>query len=464
MGPLSNAVELIQLNDTIIACATPSSSAMGLSIIRISGSFLNNQFNSVIHTTGPIGPLKPRIATLSKIINPANGDCLDTGIVTYFPAPHSFTGESVLEISIHGNPRLVDKVIALFMHTFSMRLASPGEFTLRAYKNKKLNLSQVEGLDLLLHATTQPLIKLSQYMLEGNLQREFLELKNCFDKHQAAIDILTDFSEDLGESEAKIFLHSTWLDIKKSITQFYNRCSLPLSHLLKPSIVLFGPPNAGKSTLFNFLLGYRRSIVSNVAGTTRDYVKESVFINDSEYFLIDTAGIRESTDSIEEEGMHFTFKNLQDSVATVLVFSVKDFNIDEFNYFCSLKMPSAVVFTHAEYSCNYKYLPKINVPIYFTDFNSYILNTDEFLSVFDKLLSQFFQSNPILIERQRIEIIKLFSLIPDYERLIMSEYGTDLGVVSTLFNQFRSSANNLIGYVDVDEILNYVFSNFCIGK
>jgi tRNA modification GTPase len=464
MGPLPNAVELIQLKDTIIACATPSSSAMGLSVIRISGTFSNNQFNSVIHVGGPIGPLKPRVATLSKIINPQDGVCLDTGIVTFFPAPNSFTGESVLEISIHGNPRLVDKVISVFMNSFGMRLASPGEFTLRAYKNKKLNLSQVEGLDLLLHATTQPLIKLSQYMLEGNLQREFLELKNSFDKHQAAIDILTDFSEDIGEAEAKDLLHSTWLEIKKLITNFHVRCSLPLSHLLKPSIVLFGPPNAGKSTLFNFLLGYKRSIVSHIAGTTRDYVKESVFINDSEYFLIDTAGIRDSSDSIEEEGMHFTFKNLHDSAATVLVFSVINFNIDEFNYFFNLKRPSVVVFTHADNSCNYSYLPETGIPTFFTDFKSYNLNKDDFLTIFDRLLSEFFHSNPILIERQRIEIIKLFSLINEYEHYIMSDYSTDIGVVSTLFNQFRSSANNLIGYVDVDEILNYVFSNFCIGK
>ena len=382
MGPLQfTALDLIKLEDTIIACATPSSSAMGLSVLRISGFFPNNQFSSVLTPIGPIGPFSPRVATLTKIYDPKDSSVIDTGIVIFYPAPFSFTGENILEISVHGNPRIVDRLIDVFTSYFSLRVASPGEFTLRAYKNKKLNLSQVEGLDLLLHATTQPLIKVSQHMLEGNLHKEFLDLKNSFDRHQAAIDILTDFSEDIGEKDANKLLISTWYEMKSLIISFYNRCSLPLSHLLKPTIVLFGPPNAGKSTLFNFLLGFKRSIVSDIPGTTRDYVKESIFINASEYFLIDTAGIREAVDDIEDEGIYFTRKNLNDAISSILVFSLENFDPHLFNYFYNLKKPSAIVFTHTKNDYDFNTLPNVTCPVFFVNFPDIIFDKQAFLSI-----------------------------------------------------------------------------------
>lgn len=466
MGPLSSAIDLLNKSDIIIACATPSASAMGISIIRVSGFFDGSFFSKILQKPGPIGPLylKPRFATLVDIVDPTTSTILDNALALFFPTPNSFTGESVLEISVHGNPILVEKIINLFIAEYSLRHAAPGEFTLRAYRNKKLSLSQIEGLDLLLHATTQPLIQLSQHMLSGGLQQEFIDLKNVFDKHQAAIDILTDFSEDIGESEARKVLYNTWEEVKGLILKFHHRCAIPLSHLLKPSIVLYGPPNAGKSTLFNLFLGYKRSIVSDIAGTTRDYVKESLFIDNNEYFITDTAGIRDSVDSIEGEGIYFTFKNLNDAFAPILVYSVQNFNPDDFYSFYKLSKPKAVVFTHSDKNPDFVGVNTLTCPVYLTNLVKNDLNFAMLFKSIEDNLSSFFESKPIIVERQRIEITKIYSKIDGYNNLIMSDYGTDLGVVSSEFNSFRLYADNLIGYVNVDEILNYVFSNFCIGK
>jgi tRNA modification GTPase len=464
MGPLSNYIELLNKQDIIIACATPSSSPMGISIIRISGFFNHDHFNKVIFKCGPMGPLVPRVATLCQIKDFSSDTVLDTALVTYFSTPNSFTGESVIEISVHGNPRLVDKIIDVFIVNFDLRLAIAGEFTLRAYRNKKLNLSQIEGLDLLLHATTQPLIELSQYMLSGELQNEFVGLKNALDKHQAAIDILTDFSEDVGENEGFEILHSSWKVAKDLINKFYARATIPLDHLLKPSIVLYGPPNAGKSTLFNLLLGYKRSIVSDVAGTTRDYIKESIFYKHNEFQIIDTAGIRETSNQIESEGIYFTHKNLQDAYARVLVYSACNFSNEAFESFCKLGSPTHVLFTHLDISEKPINFDSLGVKVFNVDLLNGGFDASQLIESFLTDLNGYFASKPLVCDRQRIEITKVFNISENYDALIKSDYSTDLALLSSEFLGFRVSAYNLIGVVNVDEILDYVFANFCIGK
>lgn len=474
MGPLtntaSNYLNLLNNEDIIIACATPSSGPMGISIIRISGLFDVNQFNSMIKISGPMGPLKPRKSTMIHVLDPNTSLSLDTGLATYFPAPNSFTGESVMELSLHGNPRLIEKIIDLFIVFYNLRHAEPGEFTLRAYKNKKLNLSQVEGLDLLLHATTQPLIELSQYMLSGELQNEFFNFKLCFDNHQASIDILTDFSEDIGEETGFNNLFKSWNQIKEYVTDFYNRSLVPMDHLIKPNIVLFGPPNAGKSTLFNILLGYKRSLVSTEAGTTRDYIKESFFYDHNEFLLIDTAGIRESDNSLESEGIVFTHKNLRDAFVRVLIFSAINFSSEDFNNFIKLGSPSLIIITHVDKnSVSPLILSNINklslkIPVIFVDLLIDSFDKNLFGKIILADLISYYSYKPIVSNRQRIEIIKIYKLMLYYDSLIKSDNGTDMALLSNEFRALRSSANGLIGLVNVDEILGHIFNNFCIGK
>lgn len=304
-------------------------------------------------------------------------------------------------------------------------------------------------------------------MLSGGLQNEFILLKNAFDQHQAAIDILTDFSEDIGDADGYGNLHSSWFKIETLINNFFARSSVPLDHLIKPTVVLYGPPNAGKSTLFNLLLGFKRSIVSDAAGTTRDYIKESFFYKHNEFVLIDTAGIRETDNQIESEGINFTHKNLRDSYARLLVYSVVDFSLEDFKHFCQIGSPTHVVFTHCDIEnmpCNISKLAVTGAVVLHTDLLNGKFSPEVLGELFLTDLNRYFLTKPLVSERQRIEINKLHVLSDSYSSLLKSEYNTDLAVLSSEFIAFRASAYNLIGVVNVDEILDYVFANFCIGK
>lgn len=473
MGPKSSAeidyINLINNVDPIIACATNCISPSGIAVIRLSGHSLRNIILGSVRHLGPIGPLdSPRRAILADLFNPTSTCILDRCLVTFFNSPSSFTGEDVLEISVHGNPLLVSEIINMFKENFNFRDAYAGEFSLRAYKNKKLSLSQIEGLDALLHANTQPLIELSRKVLSGEQNFEFNQLCDFFDLHSASIDILTDFSEDVGLDDGLMNFRETWKNLFSLINSLYERTKIPIDVLLKPSIVLYGPPNAGKSTLFNLMLGYSRSIVSPESGTTRDYIREDFLISNNRFSLVDTAGIRETDSSVESRGIFFTKDQLLRAYAKILVISYIDFSFDELKKFLSLCPPTFIIISHFDVNSEISDFKKmifsmVDCPVYFTDFIS-----DK--GILDKIKGPiltdylgYFDKKPIIFKRQIDEIGLLYDLSLRYTSIVSNDFN-DIGIISSEFNLLRSSANRLIGVIDVDRVLGLVFTNFCIGK
>ena len=299
----------------IIACSTGINSNTAIAVIRLSGFksllLLQPFFSFLLSKT------KARTSHLTNI--KFDNQVLDNGLMVFFPEGESYTGENVLELSVHGNLLNVQRILDLFINKAHFRSAHPGEFTYRALKNKKLSLSQVEGLDMLLNANSNLMLSQGLDILQGDLHAQYMHLYDSFLKLKASIELSIDFSEDIGEAESNKLINESFNKFQSLILALYSRIQGNISSILSPEIVLVGQTNAGKSSLFNLLVKHNRSIVSSIAGTTRDYISEIIHIEGTNFNLIDTAGIRDSVDEIENIGIERAFEILKRSFFKILI-------------------------------------------------------------------------------------------------------------------------------------------------
>ena len=285
-------MELV-LSDNIVAEITPQGRA-GVSGIRISGPEAKNITEGIFDT---------------KLDNPrfsyhVNHD-IDDVVITYYKAPHSYTGQDVCEVFCHGNPGIVDAIInsLLGVKGYMVRVACPGEFTKRAYLNGKIDLMQAEAIVDVINSSTKKAAELRGRTLKGQLSQKLIGIKDCLLEFAVRAELEIDFEED----KAGIFNYDAALkgfeevrdETKKLISSFKN--IEKLAGDIK--ILITGSANVGKSSLFNKILEYERSIVHHLPGTTRDYIEAEVMLGDFEVIFVDTAGLRDGYDSdIEAKG------------------------------------------------------------------------------------------------------------------------------------------------------------------
>ncbi|MGC6485322.1 MAG: tRNA uridine-5-carboxymethylaminomethyl(34) synthesis GTPase MnmE, partial [Candidatus Puniceispirillales bacterium] len=283
-------------HDTIFALATPAGRS-ALQVIRVSGP---GAARALKHMAG--GVPTPRQARLARITTP-QGEPLDQGLVLFFKAPHSATGEDAAEFHLHGSPVLGRRVMLALETLPRFRLAEPGEFTRRGFLNGKLDLDQVEAIGDMIDADTDQQHRQAMSQLDGDLGRQTETWRQTIISLSARLEALIDFADealpDGLEAEIKAGLGRLQADLDKALAAsrggILNRDGL--------SVALIGEPNAGKSTLLNLLAGDDRAIVSPEAGTTRDLVEVGLDVDGVAVRLTDTAGIREGTGSIEGEGI-----------------------------------------------------------------------------------------------------------------------------------------------------------------
>lgn len=479
-------------NKPIIACSTGTTSNTAIAVIRLSGfddiSILQRFFSF------NLAKVKPRYSHLTNILS--DNTIIDNCLLVFFPKIASFTGENVLELSVHGNQLNIKNIIELFLSDASFRLAYPGEFSYRALKNNKLSLSQVEGLDLLLNASSNLMLSQGLDILQGDLHTQYISLHDSFLKLKAALELSIDFSEDVGEEESNTLFYKNFDDFYKKISSLHARTQGNVSALLNPDIVLFGQTNAGKSSLFNLLLKHDRSIVSNIAGTTRDYVSETVFIDGTNYNLIDTAGIRDSLDPIEQVGINRALLKIEKSFFKVLLINPFEFNLDAIDIlgahhfdliifshsnsknFCEILSSLDLRSIHGDYALMADFITGSIGPVEsigpmgpLIKFGAGSIGPEFFKSgsiepLVKKFISEKFKifsaNQPILLERHRDCINKIYlktqTFINDIDNL------GDVAVKSSEINLIGNSLSELIGIVTPDDVLNSIFANFCIGK
>jgi tRNA modification GTPase len=281
--------------DTIVALATPAGRG-GIAVIRVSGPLVPSIASKIL---GHVPT--PRNATLKAFVD-AEQNAIDEGIALYFPGPHSFTGEDVLEFQGHGGPAVCDLLIHAILQA-GARMARPGEFTERAFLNDKIDLAQAEAIADLIDATSAQAARSALRSLQGEFSTRINVLVEMLIRLRMYVEAAIDFVEEeinfLGDNQITTQL----ADISGSLTDVL--ASATQGSLLRDgiTIVIAGVPNVGKSSLLNYLSGKETAIVTDIPGTTRDVLREQITLDGMPIHIIDTAGLRESNDPIEQEGI-----------------------------------------------------------------------------------------------------------------------------------------------------------------
>ncbi len=509
----------------IIACSTGLTSNTAIGIIRLSGNDILEIVSGAISID--ISRVKPRHAHFCKLV--FNNIIYDEIILTYYKGPHSYNGEDIIELAVHGNQLNINRIISLFIDHFDFRKALPGEFTQRAMRNKKLSLSQVEGLDLLLNASNIFSLDQGFSLLGGDLQEDFKNLNDAFLKHKSSLELGFDFLDDVGEHQFNALFKASLSELDNIITQLFQRVRNRGDKLIKPDIAIYGLPNAGKSSFFNVLLNNNRAIVSNIAGTTRDYLSEDLFIENNIFSLIDTAGLRDTKDQIELSGILLAQKKISTAFYSILLVNPFDplFNRE---FVSSLEKIDLVIYTHADLDGfdEAKLNSRAILSRYFSDNSSKtgpiepkgagpiepkragpiepknagpiepknagpiepentgpIEPYSEFCyknymeidldltgvshsdidtvksSIIHKYL-KLLESDPILLDRHRDTISNIYNNFSTYRDIASSH--SDMAIISSELNIIGHCISELIGIISPDDVLQNIFSNFCIGK
>lgn len=458
------------MKDTIVALATPLGRS-GIGTVRLSGpdsARIAGRFSDA-------PDLEPRRATLVKLSDPETGEAIDEAVVTLYRGPNSFTGEDVVEISCHGSPVVLRQVIDGSLR-LGARMADPGEFSLRALANGKMNLAEAEAIRDLIDSQTATAARQAVRQMRGEISQTLSPVRDELLDVIVVLESALEFVEDDLPDVQTAALSDRLRRIADELDRF--AATFKQGHLIREGlrVAIIGHPNVGKSSLFNALLGSERAIVTDIAGTTRDQLHERFTINDIPISLIDTAGLRETTDVVESIGVERSRATMADADLVILMLDASVQTSDEdrqliesikgLNYIVALnkidKVPSTDIdrMIAAENS-SLAYLRDKIVPI--------SAKTGEGLedlkaSIIEPFSPGDVDSNGFLITDARHHdlLLRARDEVLGSIRLIEERASEEITLVG-LHNALRYLGETT-GETTTEDMLTRIFSTFCIGK
>ena len=430
---------------TIYALATPPGKS-GVAVIRISGPEAKAALTA-LHVALP----SPRTATLATL--KSNDLIIDRALVLWFPAPHSFTGEDCIELHIHGSRAITHALFSLFGTLPDLRSAAPGEFSRRAFENGKMDLTEAEGLADLIDAETKEQHRLAMRQMQGELHHLYTSWRHQLIESMAFIEAYVDFpDENLPPALAA--------DFRKKIETLVNEMQLHLAdnrgQRLREGakLVILGAPNAGKSSLLNYLTQADTAIVSPIPGTTRDTLSAHLDIAGYPVTLIDTAGIRNSTDPIEKEGVRRALENAKDADLRIVLLDGETYPqipIELADYIDN----SLTVITKADLIA-----PSPTLSISAKTGQGIPALLEQITQRLHTLMSP--PESPALTRarhRQHVE-----KSVISLQALLQAAPGTPPELFAENLRQAAHSVSALTGHIGLEDVLDHLFSQFCIGK
>jgi len=456
--------------DTIVALSTPLGKG-ALAVIRLSGPNSVEIANQML--TNPLDMADVRRAIFSELIDPRHKEVIDQVVATYFKKPASYTGEDLVEISVHSNPLIIDRILQATLY-LGARLARPGEFTLRAFLNGKMDLAQAEAVAEVINACTRQSLTQSIRHLEGKLSKRIHEIRNDLLNYLSLTEISLDFSEEDVEIISRDTLSDRIRNTSEKIRELIH--TYDYGRLLQEGVklLILGKPNVGKSSLLNALLGKERAIVTDIPGTTRDYIEASMEIDGVLVQAVDTAGVRHTRDAVEAIGVQRTFDQLESADIALCLFeahrplTADDRQLIQLIQDYADRVKFVVVINKIDLGqepATLKRLQSLKFPLV-----KISVKTAEGLGELKKVFKeQVIADESLEVEevvvtsaRHRQVLEGALKVLEDARKAIAE--GAPEEIVAVDLRLALDRLGEITGETTSEDVLNHIFSQFCIGK
>lgn len=450
-------LNFVNWDDTIVALSTPPGVG-ALAVLRISGPHALAVAEKLLPHS-KIHQKESHKAFLGRIY--VDSEVLDESLITFFKGPKSFTGEDTIEISLHGSPYIVSEVLKATLAA-GCRLAKPGEFTQRAYLNKKLDLAQAEAVGDLIASESAAAHRTAMHQLKGGLSREIQELRQQLIDFAAMVELELDFGEEDVEFADRSQLRQLVLDINEHIFKLLKSFSTGQAIRNGIPIVIVGPPNAGKSTLLNALLEEEKAIVSHIAGTTRDVIEDTLILEGIQFRFVDTAGLRHTSDEIERIGIARTRAQLE-KASFALLLQAPDSNPSEVadieQEIIEKNIPYLKLFTKAD---------KVKE----TSGSGFQLSATTGLGLEElksEIVKRAVDQTMLQSETSLITNLRHFEALTETRKALVQviealDAGLTGDLLATDIREALFHLGTITGEITIEDVLGSIFSRFCIGK